>query len=334
MALYISGSLYTRTLRKTDNMKNNQKYHYNTDVFYNEDDISYYLLGAFITDGTIGQSGFYSILTSVDVDWLEIIAKIISPTLLPQSNNNKVKRLKISNKEITTWFQSHGCLPAKSLTVKLPQIPDEYFRDFLRGCIDGDGCITYGNYKTVSKYGKEYYYPTHNCYLCSSSFVFLEKITEKLVALGLKASLSEIKKVKSILDGREIIPKNPHYRISFGGQTCYDLLNYAYYPGHKLAMPRKNLLAQEIIAFYEEKISNAELNKKKTNNCIDCGIELTDARSKRCVSCNGKTHYKIVWPSSEELNTLIDQIGKSKLAKQLGVSYQSLTKHITKHSND
>lgn len=48
--------------------------------------------------------------------------------------------LRIYSKEIVLDLISHGVTPNKTYNYEIPSFPDEYFFDFLRGYIDGDGC--------------------------------------------------------------------------------------------------------------------------------------------------------------------------------------------------
>jgi hypothetical protein len=66
--------------------------------------------------------------------------------------NNIVKSIK-DNKYCKTRFGSRilcnhlinlGCIPKKSLVLKFPNINNIYYRDFIRGVFDGDGCIYIG----------------------------------------------------------------------------------------------------------------------------------------------------------------------------------------------
>lgn len=76
------------------------------------------------------------------------------------SNKNSIRKhiIKKNNKEYYSYTSSFsskkvkenlinlGCVPKKSLILKCPsntQVPKEYFYDFLRGYIDGDGYIQY-----------------------------------------------------------------------------------------------------------------------------------------------------------------------------------------------
>jgi hypothetical protein len=50
-------------------------------------------------------------------------------------------RLQWRNRAFYDWLIAIGPTPRKSLTIGPLRIPDEYFADFMRGCIDGDGTI-------------------------------------------------------------------------------------------------------------------------------------------------------------------------------------------------
>ena len=120
------------------------KYDYNLSVLYNEDDISFYLLGAFITDGCVYKNNgntYACQLSSCDKDWLETIKKILGKNLNIHQFKENYWGIRITRNEIAQWFIKHGCIPQKTYSITLPQIPEKFFSDFLRGCIDGDGSI-------------------------------------------------------------------------------------------------------------------------------------------------------------------------------------------------
>lgn len=49
--------------------------------------------------------------------------------------------LQFSDISFYRFLQSVGLTPNKSLTIKSVKVPDQFFRHFFRGLIDGDGCI-------------------------------------------------------------------------------------------------------------------------------------------------------------------------------------------------
>ena len=50
--------------------------------------------------------------------------------------------LRVYSKELVEDLISHGIVPQKTYNYEIPKFPMEYFFDFLRGYIDGDGCYS------------------------------------------------------------------------------------------------------------------------------------------------------------------------------------------------
>ena len=50
-------------------------------------------------------------------------------------------RVQWSGRQFYDWLLSLGLMPAKSLRLGPLAVPDQYFADFFRGCVDGDGSI-------------------------------------------------------------------------------------------------------------------------------------------------------------------------------------------------
>jgi predicted RNA-binding Zn-ribbon protein involved in translation (DUF1610 family) len=73
--------------------------------------------------------------------------------------------------------------------------------------------------------------------------------------------------------------------------------------------------------------------KKKTYNCVDCGVEIT-RDSTRCVPCNLPitSAPKIEWPSVEELTKMVGETSYLAVSRKLGVSDSAIRKHIRVHS--
>ena len=200
-----------------------------------------------MADGCITKNGKYSwgsSLISQDLDWMKLIRDYICPELPIRNYDNGGNVLMITNKLIGEWFVAHGCVPRKSLVVEVPNIPQKNVPDFLRGCWDGDGCIT--SY-TCKKTGKIKY----TCYLCSGSRKFLKGISQILTSQDINNSICEVRKKECVINGRTVKPQHPHYRLALGMRATYKLVQWLYYPNHKISMPRKMKRAQEIIAYYQ-----------------------------------------------------------------------------------
>lgn len=218
-----------------------------------ENELSYYLLGAFITDGNIIQdksrtNSFKSTLYSKDKDWLELInTRINNEGKLRLHNKNNLYGLWFYNKFVYDWLITHNCIPNKSLTIQFPDIPEEYLKHFLRGCFDGDGCISKCNYKATKN---KKIYEQITVYLCSANKEFLLKISEKLELLEFKFGFVTIPPKPNYIGSHLITSKNNMYRIQIGGhKKCAKFLHWLYQP-NLLSMPRKRDLAMNIIEKY------------------------------------------------------------------------------------
>lgn len=108
-----------------------------------------YVLGYWYADGSVYQSvrGNYLNATSIDQ---ELICKIKewlnSEHTIREERSiypNRKRRfvLKIGNKKLYNTLIRLGIYPSKSLTVKLPNVPQRFLGDFVRGYFDGDGCV-------------------------------------------------------------------------------------------------------------------------------------------------------------------------------------------------
>ena len=229
-----------------------RKYKLDLDVFYREDATSWYLLGAYMTDGNIkvrpANHGLQVAITSKDKDWLELIRDLVCKELpLYKDKRSDCYRFTISSTELGRWFISKGCIPNKSLTLKFPKVPQKYMADFIRGAIDGDGSISHTDYIK-----RRYTYKTFKLTLTSASKDFIYSVGQKLPDSVLYKIVEILPGTKnpSIVRGVPIIQKHICYDIIVTGQNnCQKLLSWLYYNDHNISMPRKNILAQTIINY-------------------------------------------------------------------------------------
>jgi hypothetical protein len=223
------------------------KYQFNKNIFLDETNNSFYLLGAYMTDGCINDKKHHLSfsLCSKDKDWLEVIKNIISPEK-PIFNKLNCFTLENSNSEVMNWLISYGCKPRKSLSLKIEKdIPEQYLADFVRGLIDGDGSISISSYKKI-KNNKEYFYTKTSVYLCSASIDFLNQV-KNLIPISINSTLIEVNQQPSKIRETVIVPKNPFYRLQLNDSHAKKFLNWLYYPGHELSMNRKYLKVKEIV---------------------------------------------------------------------------------------
>lgn len=108
-----------------------------------------YVLGYWYADGSIYPSvrGSYLNATSVDKEIIYNIKKWLNSehTIREEKSiwpNRKTRFiLRIGNKNLYEALIKLGLYPSKSLTVRLPNIPDQFLSHFVRGYFDGDGCV-------------------------------------------------------------------------------------------------------------------------------------------------------------------------------------------------
>ena len=280
------------------------KYDYNYQVFTNEDANSFYLLGAFTTDGCVYKSGKTSYacqLSSCDKDWLNAIKDVIGTNLKLHQFSDNYYGIRIIRNKIAQWFIDHGCTPRKTLTVKLPDIPDQYMPDFLRGCIDGDGSLYISQNHNIM---------ARTCCLVSASEEFLIGIKNYLLGKNIVAHIYEKHQTKpSIVNGKLIVQKHPCYVLNVYMYNCYKFVNMLYYPNHELRLERKFSIAKQIIA------------RQK-----DIAIR-TAERETYYLRPDGS---KFIWPPIEALVSMLNDSNAKNLGKALNINPQAIRKRIRK----
>lgn len=128
-----------------------------------------YVLGFILTDGCITRNT--AMIAQKERETLEGIAKLIG-TDAPITATNGVYRLHINRKAVVERLKELGITERKSLTVGCPDVPSEYFADFLRGVIDGDGWAHKKGYVVCIASGSELFAEELTARLNSEGFPF------------------------------------------------------------------------------------------------------------------------------------------------------------------
>ncbi len=112
-----------------------------------------YVLGFFCADGGMIDApymrGQYVSFFNTDQELLEKIKLAMSSEhnvrLVRKAgtngNNKNFYLLKIGNHKLFKDLSSLGLTPNKSLTIRMPMVPKKFLDDFIRGLLDGDGCL-------------------------------------------------------------------------------------------------------------------------------------------------------------------------------------------------
>jgi hypothetical protein len=233
----------------------NMTYQVNEYVFTNEDAISFYLLGAYMTDGCISKIGNEISFSVKDNGWAADIRNIVCPTAPLPINKKGMTTFRFASQIVKDWFIRWGCTPAKSLTLKIEkQIPKQFIPDFLRGVVDGDGSVLFFTYEQ-KKNNKMYTCRKSRSAIYSASKNFIDQLLNIIpssitpsVAINTPAG-----KINGSINGKQIIARVNTYAISVNDTTAAKFVNWIYYPNNPISLARKNITANEIINYHIEK---------------------------------------------------------------------------------
>ncbi len=202
-----------------------------------------YVVGLIATDGCLSRDGRHLVLTSKDVDLLETVRRCLGITARATATSNEppgsCHRLQWSDCVFYRWLIDIGLTPAKSLTLGPVAVPDPCFRDFLRGCIDGDGSITTytDRYNTFKK--PTYVYTRLFVKLVSASPRFLHWVRATVQRLiGLTGSLT-VQRVEL---------RNDLWVLKYAKGESLTLLRWLYYEWDLPSLGRKRDIAACFLA--------------------------------------------------------------------------------------
>jgi hypothetical protein len=196
-----------------------------------------YAVGLITTDGNLSTDGRHINFTTKDFD----LALTFKSCLKLQnkigrkgrggSKDKKYFVIQFGDKKFYNFLLSLGLMPAKSKKLQNLNIPEGYFADFLRGCIDGDGNIN------ISKHPESQHLQLR-LRLCSASPNFLKWIKNVITKnCGVKGGW--IQKCRA--------QHTSVAELTFGKNDSIVVLRFIYYPGVKSYLNRKYVIANEIL---------------------------------------------------------------------------------------
>lgn len=161
-------------------------------------------------------------------------------------------RLQWTDRALYQLLRKIGLTPAKTLTIGALDIPDSYFADFFRGCIDGDGSIvTYVDRYNTSK-SAAYVYDRVYVSLVSASLCFLEWI---------RATLARLREVTGDLTVRRERNKHEIWRLRYAKRESVMLLRWMYYDDGVPCLRRKRERAERALVnptWYRHPLTEAD----------------------------------------------------------------------------
>ena len=192
-----------------------------------------YVIGLIATDGCLSKDGRHIVMRSSDIEQLENFKKClkINNKICETYNNGYAKkpayRVQVSNTTLYKYLLSIGLTPNKTKTIGSLEIPTAYFFDFLRGCIDGDGCIR--------RYQDSIYPKSERVYtkLSSSSETFLKWI---------QSYIKDLLSIKGYLN-----KGNGTQELIFAKKESLKLLNKIYQNPKAVGLNRKYVIVASLL---------------------------------------------------------------------------------------
>jgi hypothetical protein len=204
-----------------------------------------WIVGLIATDGNLSRQHGLSI-TSKDRDLLETVQGCLGLGKgLGACRNGQgllYSKLQWHDRPFYAWLTELGLTPAKSLTLKPLAVPDEYFRDFLRGCIDGDGSIVVYTDRYHTEKNARYVYERLYVSVVSASRPFADwlLLTARRL-LGVRGS------VRVSIKARPDRP-NPVYAVRFAKRDSTRVLRWIYYSDDVPCLARKRAKAAPFLS--------------------------------------------------------------------------------------
>ena len=191
-----------------------------------------YAVGLIATDGNLSSDGRHLSIPSKDLDLLETLRACLGleNAITRHSSGRDIHRLQWGNRLFYDWLQSIGLTPAKSLTLGPLAVPDEYFADFFRGSIDGDGSITtyLDRYNTFKK-------PT---YVYTRLYVSIVSASPRFVE-WLRAAVRRLTGLAGELTVRRSTRHHDIWCLRYAKAESLALLRWMYYAPDVPCMRRK-----------------------------------------------------------------------------------------------
>ena len=206
-----------------------------------------YIIGLLTTDGNLSGDGRHMTMRSSDIQLLKTFKKCLDlKNKIARSKNDgwatkPSYRVQFGNVQLYRWLLKIGLFPAKTYTIGKLDIPDKYFRDFLRGHLDGDGSIwTYIDYWNTFK-NPEYVYTRLWTRFISASKIHVQWLNEKITKLlGPKGHLWERKP-------QRLDQTTSMWEVKFAKKESIKLLSQLYYSPDVPCLIRKRKIAEKFI---------------------------------------------------------------------------------------
>lgn len=203
-----------------------------------------YIIGLITTDGCLSKDGRHIDFTSKDIDQIRNFIKILKlknkiGLKFNGFSDKKYYRVQFGNIKFYRFLVGIGLTPNKSKTISKIIVPDKYFRDFLRGFLDGDG---YNYFYWDPRWKSSFMLYTG---FVSASLIHLQWLNEKI---------EELYQVKG-----KIKYATRAYQLVFAKKASVILLKEIYYKDNLICLERKRFKITQALDIIRKQAGVAKL---------------------------------------------------------------------------
>lgn len=154
-----------------EQLNGRRKYTLDLSNFFEENRDKYYWLGFLATDGNVAKTEARIRIELKDTDE-EILQKFLnfcksnSPITYRKNNTGcQCACVSINSSKLKKYLAEYNIVPNKTKTFIMPldKIPNKFLWDFVRGMMDGDGCITEISTRNYNPYGISFVSANKQC---------------------------------------------------------------------------------------------------------------------------------------------------------------------------
>lgn len=204
-----------------------------------------YAVGLIATDGNLSKDGRHILFTTTDRQLANTFKECLSvknkTMITPPSGFGKKRayRINFGNVKFYKWLNKIGLMPKKTLLIGKLNIPHQYFVDFLRGHLDGDGSVFTYTDRYMKYKGKKYTYHRLYTNFISTNFNHIKWIREEIKKnLDIEGALTHYLKIN-----REF----PVWQLRFAKNDSLKLLSWLYYKPNLPCLNRKRNIAERFL---------------------------------------------------------------------------------------
>ncbi len=201
-----------------------------------------YAVGLIATDGNLSPRRGSMSFVSKDTDQVETLRRCLGlkapVSWSANGRGTRYPKVQWSDRTLYEWLLAIGLTPAKSLTLGPLQVPHEYFADFFRGCVDGDGSIVVYTDRYHATKNERYVYERLYVMLASASGPFVSWIRDVIRGqIAVEGALQVFRR-----PGRA-----PLWRLRYAKRESVSVLRWMYHSPGIPCLARKRDKAEAFI---------------------------------------------------------------------------------------